>query len=403
MRIGMFTDQYYPNISGVVTSIKMLYEGLESFGHEVFIFTSFDEKAVDNPDVLEKLNVINLPGRPYPFKDLKNYRWNLFHKKFIKQVASYQLDVIHLHTEFNVGKIARMVAKKLNIPIVHTFHTLYEDYLKYVSPFFDQHFHDKMLSVLAKMFIRPISDMAVVKIVPTKKVLSVLDRYYISGDVRVIPTGIPLERFYKKNFTQQQIVELKTKLNIPQDTFVFGYIGRTSGEKNIETIIRAYSRLSNRSKTVLLIVGGGPELEELKEYAKQYGVENDMIFTGFIEWEHIPLYYQVCDIFINASKSETQGLTYIEALASSIPVLVQKDECIEDVIQDYYNGIFFDGEFELTQKMEEIQKAPSTLKKIKANTQKSVAKFSKEQYAMNVESVYKDAIVIYNESKQKGR
>lgn len=112
MRIGMFTDQYYPNISGVVTSIKMLYEGLESFGHEVFIFTSFDEKAVDNPDVLEKLNVINLPGRPYPFKDLKNYRWNLFHKKFIKQVASYQLDVIHLHTEFNVGKIARMVAKK---------------------------------------------------------------------------------------------------------------------------------------------------------------------------------------------------------------------------------------------------------------------------------------------------
>ena len=126
-----------------------------------------------------------------------------------------------------------------------------------------------------------------------------------------------------------------------------------------------------------------------------------MIFTGFVPWEHVPLYYQVMDIFVNASKSETQGLTYIEALASSLPLLVQKDDCIDEVIQDYYNGIYFDGEYELTQKMEEIQKVPTTLKQIKANTEKSVEKYSKEQYAKNIEAVYHDAIDAYGHKKHK--
>ena len=94
-------------------------------------------------------------------------------------------------------------------------------------------------------------------------------------------------------------------------------------------------------------MGGGPQLEELKEYVKQLGIENKVIFTGFIDNELIPVYYHICDIFVNASKSETQGLTYIESLASSLPVLVQKDECIEEVVQNYYNGIYFDGEEDL--------------------------------------------------------
>lgn len=397
MKIGIFTDQYYPSISGVVTSIKMLYDGLSNLGHEVFIFTSFDDDMVDNPAELERMNVVNLPGRSYPFKDLKSYKFNFNHKKFVKVIAPYGLDVIHIHTEFNIAKIATVVGKKLNIPIVHTFHTLYEDYLKYVSGWFDRHFHNLMLSSLAKMFIKPVSKASVIEIVPTKKVLDLVGRYFIQGDIRVIPTGIQLERFYKNNFKLDDKRKLREHLKIAPDTFVFSYVGRTSAEKNIELIMSAYSKMKNKDNSVLLIVGGGPELEQLRNYAASLHIADKVIFTGFVEWEYIPLYYQIADIFVNASRSETQGLTYIESLASSIPVLVQKDECIADVVQDYYNGIYFDGEEELTQKMEEIQKAPTTLKKIKANTQKSVAKFSKEQYASNVEGVYLDAIAIYSD------
>ena len=106
----------------------------------------------------------------------------------------------------------------------------------------------------------------------------------------------------------------------------------------------------------------------------------------------MPIYYQLGDIFVNASQSETQGLTYIEALGSSIPLLVQKDDCIKDVVENYYNGIYFEGEDDLTLKMKEILRAPETLKKIKSNTINSVFEYSKETYTLRVFALYEEAI-----------
>lgn len=401
MRIGLFTDQYYPSISGVVTSLKMLYEGLTDLGHEVFIFTSFAEEMIDNPEELKRINVINIPGVAYPFKNLKSYRFTFKNRKYAKIIGEYKLDIIHIHTEFSIAKIAKIAGKMFNIPIVHTLHTLYEDYIKYVSPFMDRHFHDAFVSFATKIIIKPISKASVIEIVPTKKVLAVAKKYQMFGEIRVIPTGIQLQRFYSSNFTKEQIKELKNKLMINDDMFVYGYIGRTSAEKNIELIIKAFSQIKDKNNAVLVIVGGGPELEGLKKLAENVKILDKVIFTGFVEWENIPLYYQVFDVFVNASKSETQGLTYIEALSSSVPLLVQKDDCISDVVQDYYNGIYFDGEDELIVKMEEIKSNPDILKKIRLNTQKSVAKYSKEQYAINVEKVYNDAIEKYKENKKK--
>ncbi len=392
MRIGIFTDQYYPCISGVVTSIKMLYDGLSSFGHEVFIFSSFDEKLVEKCEELQNDHVINLSGKPYPFKDLKDYRYHLKTKRNLKLIESYQLDIIHVHTEFGIAKVARAASKKLNIPIVHTLHTLYEDYLRYVSPFFDKHFHNIMFRTLAKMFVKKISKASIIEIVPTKKVLQLASKYYMTGDIRVVPTGIELDRFASSNFSEIDKKMLREKLGIKEETFVYAYIGRTSSEKNIGVILRAFSKMQNKDNCLLLIVGGGPQQQMLEEYAKELKIDNQTKFTGFIPLEEIPLYYQIVNVFVNASVSETQGLTYIEALASSLPVLVQKDLCLENVILDYYNGIYFDGEAELVQKMEEILKAPSTLQNIVANTALSVDQFSKQNYCKKIEAIYQEAL-----------
>lgn len=399
MRIGIFTDQFYPYISGVVTSIKMLYEGLTDLGHEVYIFSSLDEETVFRCEELKHFNFINFPGKPWPFEDLKDYRRTKHPKRYLKQIAAYKLDVIHTHTEYNAAKMAKMASKKLGIPLVYTLHTLYEDYLKYVSPFFDRHFHNIMFKVLAKKFVGSTSKASTIQIVPTKKVLKLAPKYYMRGDIRVVPTGIELERFYETNFTEEEKVELKQELNIPADKFVFGYIGRTSPEKDIKTILHAFAKLEYKDNAVLLIVGGGPQFQELQEYTKVLKIEDKVYFTNFVENEVIPKYYHLCDIFVNASRSETQGLTYIESLASSLPLLVQKDECIEDVIENYYNGIYFDGEEDLILKMEEIQKAPTTLNNIKANTRKSCEKYSKEHYAANVEAIYQAAIEKYKQKK----
>ncbi len=171
MKVGIFTDQFYPYISGVVTSITMLYEGLTELGHEVFVFSSIEEAMVASCEELKNFNFINIPGKPWPFKGLKDYRYTRHPKRYLKTIASYNLDIIHIHTEYNAAKLAKLAGRKLNIPIVYTLHTLYEDYMKYLSPFFDKHFHNIMFKVLAKAFMGSASKASVVKIVPTKKVL----------------------------------------------------------------------------------------------------------------------------------------------------------------------------------------------------------------------------------------
>lgn len=402
MRIGLFTDQYYPSISGVVTSVKMLYEGLTNLGHECFIFTSFDEKQVTNPDELNSKNVINIYGRPYPFKDLRDYRYTLTHRRFLKLVRQYNLDIIHVHTEYNISKLANLAHKKLHIPMVHTLHTLWGDYFKYVSPFCDKHFHKIMEKMLRKLFTGPVAKNSTIEIVPTRKVYEQSQKYGLGKDIRIIPTGIELERFYASNFSKDEISSLKKDLGIGPEQFVFLYIGRTSKEKNIEVLLNAYAKACRgNEKTVFLLVGGGPELEELKADVAELNIEKQVVFAGTIPWDKIPLYYQLGDVFLNASQSETQGLTYIEALGSSLPLLVQKDECIAEVVEDYFNGIYFDGEEELAVKMKEVLANPEILKGIKENTLKSVENYSKEKFSENILAVYEEAVEKYKKPKNR--
>lgn len=402
MRIGLFTDQYYPSISGVVTSIKMLYEGLTDLGHECFIFTSYDEKkALPNEELLGK-NIINIPGRPYPFKNLRDYRYSFTHRRFLKYVEECNLDIIHVHTEYNIAKLARLASKKFSIPLVHTLHTLWSDYFKYVSPFFDKHAHKQMEKLLRGLFLNPVSKQSCIEIVPTKKVLDQKEIYGLGDDVRVIPTGIDINRFNQNNFSKDEILSLKHRLGIKDDQFVFLYIGRTSKEKSISVLLKSYANAcKDNDNAVFLIVGGGPELDELKELANKLGINKHVIFTNLISWEEIPKYYQLGDIFLNASQTETQGLTYIEALASSVPILIQRDDCVSFIVDDYYNGIFFDGEDDLALKMKEILRAPDTLKKIKANTSKSIEKYSKENYSQNVLEIYNEAIEKFKLNNRK--
>ncbi len=397
MRVGIFTDQYYPIISGVVTSIQMLKDGLEELGHKVYIFTSFDERKATEllPD-----DVINIPGRSYPFKNLKDYRYTFTHRRFVKIVKKYNIDIIHLQTEFNIAKIAKLAHKKLHIPVVHTMHTLWSDYFKYVSPFFDKHAHGLMEKGLRVLFMKSCAKMSEIQIVPTKKVYEQKATYALGKEIRIIPTGIELDRFYPQNLEEEKINELKNKYKLDSKKFVFLYIGRTSEEKNIPTLLKAFAK-ANLSNAIFLLVGGGPELDDLKKLVAELNISDKVIFTGLVEWTTIPYYYQLGDVFLNASQSETQGLTYIEALASGKPLLVQKDECIEDVVVDYYNGLYFDGEEELVKKMKEIVKAPDTLKTIKANTLKSVENYSKEQFTKNILKIYNEAIEMYNNKEKK--
>lgn len=402
MRIGLFTDQYYPSVSGVVTSIKMLYEGLESLGHECIVFTSFDERKISKADleIINQKKVVNFKGVAYPFKALKDFRFTFFTRRFVKVIKKYKLDVIHIQTEYSIAKIAIKASKKLHIPIVHTLHTSWKDYIQYLFPQLDKGFHKQLLWLEKKWFTAPVSKASEIEIVPTKKVIQDLSLYGIDKKVEVVPTGIELERFDDNHVSKEDVEKLKKSLGI-EDEFIFSYVGRASKEKSINVIIDAFRMAFNDDpKVKLLIVGGGPELEELMSVADKDGITRNIIFTDSVPWDKIPVYYHMTDVFINASKTETQGLTYIESLASGTPVLVQKDEVIEDVVIDNYNGYIFDGVESLSLKMKYIVDNKGELDKLRDNCYKSLKNYSKEQFSKNIIEIYKKAINDYKGKEQ---
>lgn len=394
MRIGMFTDNYSPLINGVVTSIQMLSKGLQAYGHEVFIFTYdfYDKKCEDKPEIY-KNNVVILESRKIYLKSLKDFRLSTATRDKIRIIKSYDLDVIHVHTEFSAGGLAAKASRALHIPLVHTFHTLYDDYLRYFSEFLDKHYKWALRGLL-NGFMKPINKRAIITIVPTKKVLELAPFYHIKGDVRVVPTGIDLSSFLEER--NEELTDfLKHKYHITKD-FIFLFIGRVSEEKSLDKVIKCFANSCRGLEAKLLIVGNGPALNSIKKLTVDLEIEKQVVFTGFIDWTNVSDYYKLGDCFVNASSSETQGLTYIESLASGLPILVQNDECLSDVLVQGKNGIGIDTEAELEEKMKEFVLNKEIVKELSLNTKNSVENYTEMCYARNVLKIYKQAIETYN-------
>jgi len=405
MKIGLFTDQYYPIISGVVTSIKMLYEGLEAMGHEVYIVTfHVADKGLSEQQrkELEAKKIIHVRGVRYPFKAISDYRFALSYRKALKEIKALNLDIMHVQTEFSIAKLAMKASAKFNIPIIHTLHTSYKDYIQYLFPHLDKRYHKQIMHLEKKWFTGPISEASECEIVPTKKVIQDFELYGVADQkVEIIPTGIEIQRFQAKNANLEMINDIKRKYHILDTDFVFAYVGRTSKEKNIETLIEGFSlAFAGMHGVKFLLVGGGPELDGIKQVAEEYGVTDQMIFTGLVPWDEVPQYYHIANIFMNASKSETQGLTYIEALSSGTPVIVQKDDVIEDVVEDGKNGFVFDSVDELKEKMLEAYNNQEVLIEMKKNAIITSKRYSKERFAKSVYEIYKEVVENYKKKEK---
>ena len=252
-----------------------------------------------------------------------------------------------------------------------------------------------------KFFTGPISEASELEIVPTKKVIQDFELYGVADQkVEIIPTGIEIQRFQEKNANLELINELKRKYKILDTDFVFAYVGRTSKEKNIETLIEGFSlAFAGKSDVKFLLVGGGPELDGIKEVAEEYGVTKQMIFTGLVPWDDVPQYYHIANVFMNASKSETQGLTYIEALSSGTPANVQMDDAIDGVIEDGFNGFIFDSVEELKEKMLEAYNNQDVLIEMKKNAIITSKRYSKERFAKSVYEIYKEVVDNYKKKE----
>lgn len=389
MKIGLLTDAYKPVTSGVTTSLLMLKEGLEELGHEVYVIAPTSKKYQDYDK--DNKYIIRIKGIPFFKNGLKHFRLIPFIKRYVKPVKELNLDVIHVHTEFSLGTLGKALKDRTQIPMVFTVHTLYEEYLHYVSKILNRLFKPYMIKAV-KRLMNSFLKRAEVVIVPSTKIEKLMLTYNNEANYKIIPTGLDLNKFYKNNYQEKELLELKKSLNI-KDEFICLYVGRISEEKSIDVLINGFKQ-ANNSNMKFLIVGDGPYLHELKSLVKKLDLTEKVIFTGMVKWEDVGLYYLISDVFLNASLTETQGLTYIEALASDSAVIVKYDSVLDSVITDGYNGLFFHNDDELPNLINKVSTDKKLMETLKSNAYKSVKKYSKEEYAKNAILAYEEAIKI---------
>lgn len=334
MRIGLFTDTYYPEINGVAHSTYLLKRALERMGHTVYVMTSRTKNAQSAP----KERIYRLPSiSPMMVKD--RHLALVVAPYWIHKCKQMHLDVIHTQTEFTVGILGLQVAQKYGIPHVHSYHTMYEDCIHYL-PLPKTEGLKRMVCALSARFCN-YSDAV---IVPTEKVRKKLFGYRVIRDVHVVPTGLNLDKF--RSYDTKEVERLRQRFNLSSGCTLLS-VGRLAEEKRTDKLLEYYKRLETEEEDVqLLIVGDGPEKERLQMQAKDMAIRN-LCFTGGVPWDEIQNYYALGDLFVSASKAETQGLTYMEALAAGLPLLVQRDDCLNGVLQEGINGMSFTNEKEL--------------------------------------------------------
>lgn len=387
MNIALFTDTYLPDINGVASSTNILYQQLKKHGHHVLIVTTV---LPSHSDYVDDGYVLRLPG--VDIKKIYGYRAaSIFSIKGMKEIKEFNPDVIHIQTEFGIGIFGRIAGEILNVPVCYTYHTMWTDYSHYIVPG-----SMKTIDYAAKKIIEKISkiygDKCARLIVPSDKTAEALKSYGINREIDVIPTGIMLDKFEKRN--ERLVNEIISKYHL-ENKFVVTFLGRIASEKSIDILLYAFRKIKQVNKNiVLMIVGGGPQLDELKEIADDLEINDAVIFTGPKTSDEVPSYYHASSLFVSASTSETQGLTFVEAMACGVVPVAKYDYNLEDVIKNGQNGYFFNTEDELVSKVLELY--DTDLTDVSKKAYQDAQKYSSENFYKNIISVYNKAINHHN-------
>lgn len=399
MRVGIFTESYPPLVNGVSTSILMLEHALTKLGHEVFIITVSDNKkdyVLENNGHILRLPSVNL-ANCYDYK-----MTSVYPIKAVNMIKKMNLDVIHSNVEFTVGIFARVVSEQLSIPLVHTYHTNWEDYTHYITK--NKKILDDICKKLLKYLVVFFEDKTVTElIVPSNKIYNLFkDKYKFTKNIHIIQTGIETSKFYKENFNQKDINSLKKKLGIKKKDFVVMTVSRLAKEKSVDRIINNHKELVKKySNMKLLIVGDGPDIDKLKDEAKSLGVSDSVIFTGKVPLSDIPIYYQLGNVFVTASKSETQGLTVVEAVSSSLPVVAVKDDSFVNSVIEEFNGFVFTDDEKYINSISKLYEDKDLYNRLSNQSRLLSADFSSEYFALKVLKVYETAIENYKKDNKK--
>lgn len=331
MRIALFTDTFPPEINGVSVSVGLHQKVLSEQGHDVIVITTnpFGKTTDIQP------TMIRIPG--VELKKLYGYRMSsFFNTKAYQSIKKWQPEVIHIHTDAGIGIFGKITAFFLKVPTVVTYHTMYEDYTHYAG------FLKGLASRVVKQFSKSIAEQCTEFISPSLKTKEKIRSYGVERYINIVPTGIDFSRFNLQQLDQTKLQELRQKWMKPGEKVLLS-LGRVAKEKSMDMIIRGFAAYlkTQPQPTRLLMVGDGPDRHDLMQLTTELGLDKFVSFVGAVPIQEVPYYYQLADVFVSASLTETQGLTFMEAMVSHRIVLCRFDENLASLIRHQQTGFIF--------------------------------------------------------------
>ncbi len=322
MRILMVSDVYFPRINGVSTSIQTFKQEFEKQGHDVVLI------APDYPqEYPADKTIIRIRSRGVLFDPedrMMHYRSIL---ALTPRLLDKGFDLVHIHTPFVAHYAGVKLADALSIPCVVTYHTLFEEYLFHYIPFLPK----SLLRAFARHFSRTQCNQVDSVVAPSSVIVDLLHRYGVQQAIDIIPTGIRSGSFSDgdgSNFRQQ--------FGIPQDRIVLLNVSRVAHEKNLGLLLNMLKLAVCKNPNLCLVIAGeGPARKACMEQAQLLGLNDHIYFVGYLDrsTQLIDCYHSA-DFFVFSSKTETQGLVLLEAMAAGTPVVSVAAMGTRDILID---------------------------------------------------------------------
>ena len=318
MRVLMVSDVYFPRVNGVSTSIETFRRTLSAHGVEVKLVVPRYGNEIDEP------GVVRVAGRPVPGdREDRLVGWRAMHRAVLE--AAQDCDLIHVQTPFIAHYAGLKAGRKLGLPVVATYHTLFEEYLQhYTKPI-----PPSWLRGQARALSRRQCNQLDAVIVPSTAMRQRLESYGVTSPMHVLPTGIPMAQFAGGNGKR-----FRQKFGVGETRPMALFVGRVAHEKNIGFLLEALVQARQiRPDALLVIAGEGPAMADLKAQTAALGLQDAVQFIGYLDRQQaLPDCYAAANVFVFASRTETQGLVLLEAMAAGVPVIALSEMGTTDIL-----------------------------------------------------------------------
>ena len=381
MNIGLFADCYQPTVSGVVTSLLQLKQGLERRGHKVVVFT------VTTP---------GYPGRDpsvrcfpsLPFNRDSDFRLGLVDPRAVlRMAAEEQLDVIHTHTEYSLGWAGKHSARRMGLPFVHTAHTLHEAYRHYLPlgraiPIrLVQHYLLRFLSNCDAL------------VCPSEKARTYFQTFLPGVHTVVIGNGVSRSHFQPKPLTEEQAALARQALGLQPTDQVLLYTGRIAQEKRVVELFDALAPLLQAEpRAKALFVGSGPGERDLAAALERNGVGQQVVLVGKVAWWQMHQFYSLAHLFVTASLSEMQPMTLIEASLCGLPTIARCDPAYAGLVRDGYNGYLVASDRAIAARASDLLHDEEKRQRFSEQARALSEAFSAERHVGQLEALYREVM-----------